>query len=358
VIQSILFFVLGFLCAGFLALMIAPAIWRRAVNLTRKRVESSIPLTLSEIQAEKDALRAEFAMSTRRLEKKLKSTSEASARHAADLGRSREEAKQLLAERDDSLRHAATLQQRIAAREEELEKTGTELARVEERLAAARQQIDEQADELDRVNAMYDDASFASSSRQIELVARESEVDKLSADLSALRKQRKEIEAKARETATENRQLRAEAESSRKKIADLERKMARMMTAMTDSEEKLERRDKELERLRQQSREAPKNGRASVGDAAPSTPDIQRLESRLDALTKENRKLRETGGEGDEVLRQQLRELAAEVVVMAARLEKPDSHITRIVEAAPQPRPGSAATVSLAERIRDLQKRA
>ncbi|RWX60080.1 hypothetical protein EN780_32935, partial [Mesorhizobium sp. M4B.F.Ca.ET.089.01.1.1] len=67
-VQSILFFALGFLCAGFLALLIAPAIWRRAVALTRRRVEASMPLTLAEIQANKDQVRAEFAMSTRRLE--------------------------------------------------------------------------------------------------------------------------------------------------------------------------------------------------------------------------------------------------------------------------------------------------
>ena len=35
-IQSILFFALGFLCAGFLALMVAPAVWRRAVRLTQE----------------------------------------------------------------------------------------------------------------------------------------------------------------------------------------------------------------------------------------------------------------------------------------------------------------------------------
>ncbi|TIT18196.1 MAG: hypothetical protein E5W78_25695, partial [Mesorhizobium sp.] len=78
-VQSVLFFVLGFLCAGFLALMIAPAIWRRAVMLTRKRVEGSMPLTLAEIQAEKDRIRAEFAMSTRRLEMTVKSLREKSA---------------------------------------------------------------------------------------------------------------------------------------------------------------------------------------------------------------------------------------------------------------------------------------
>ena len=57
-LESGLFFTLGFLAATLLCLMVAPAIWRRAVVLTRQRIESSVPLTLNEIQADKDQLRA------------------------------------------------------------------------------------------------------------------------------------------------------------------------------------------------------------------------------------------------------------------------------------------------------------
>ncbi len=61
--EGVLYFVLGFLAAALLALMVSPAIWNRAVTLTRRRIESSVPLTLNEVQADKDQLRAEFAMS-------------------------------------------------------------------------------------------------------------------------------------------------------------------------------------------------------------------------------------------------------------------------------------------------------
>ena len=65
--QSSLVFILGFLSAGLIALIVAPMVWRRAVALTRKRIEASMPLTQAEIQADKDRMRAEFAMATRRL---------------------------------------------------------------------------------------------------------------------------------------------------------------------------------------------------------------------------------------------------------------------------------------------------
>ena len=91
-LESGLFFILGFLCSALLALMVAPAIWRRAVVQTRQRIESSVPLTLNEIQADKDQLRAEFAMSTRRLEVSLDELKERAAEQMIEINRRRDEA--------------------------------------------------------------------------------------------------------------------------------------------------------------------------------------------------------------------------------------------------------------------------
>ncbi len=57
-LEVILYFVLGFFVAGLLALMVSPVIWNRAVELIRQKIESSVPLSINEIQADKDQLRA------------------------------------------------------------------------------------------------------------------------------------------------------------------------------------------------------------------------------------------------------------------------------------------------------------
>src|SRR5690349_17942790 len=67
-IENIMYFALGLLVAGLLALVIMPAVWRRAVRLTKRRIEAATPITMAEFRADKDQLRAEFALSTRRLE--------------------------------------------------------------------------------------------------------------------------------------------------------------------------------------------------------------------------------------------------------------------------------------------------
>ena len=57
-IQTVLIFLFGFLCAAILALMVAPPIWHRATVLTQRRIEAAGPRTLAEIQADKDGIRA------------------------------------------------------------------------------------------------------------------------------------------------------------------------------------------------------------------------------------------------------------------------------------------------------------
>lgn len=91
-------FALGFLVAGLAALAFAPAFWRRADRLTRRRLEMQIPTSIQEILAERDQLRAEFAVERCRLDQRAE---QLGLRHAADLaglGRQANEISRLNAE--------------------------------------------------------------------------------------------------------------------------------------------------------------------------------------------------------------------------------------------------------------------
>src|ERR687893_2010865 len=63
-------FALGFVAASLIALLIIPAINARAERLARRRAEALFPMSISELTAEKDHLRAEFAVLQRRIERK------------------------------------------------------------------------------------------------------------------------------------------------------------------------------------------------------------------------------------------------------------------------------------------------
>ncbi len=80
-------FALGFLLAGLLALAIAPAFWRRALRLSTRRLEMLLPLSSREIAAERDLLRAEFAVDRRKFEQKAESLKAIRVADMAELGR-------------------------------------------------------------------------------------------------------------------------------------------------------------------------------------------------------------------------------------------------------------------------------
>jgi chaperonin cofactor prefoldin len=86
-IESIMYLGIGFLVAAFLGLLFIPLVHNRAVRLTMKRLEASMPLSIAEVRADKDQVRAEFAVSTRRLEMRIEKLKAQTASQLAELGK-------------------------------------------------------------------------------------------------------------------------------------------------------------------------------------------------------------------------------------------------------------------------------
>ncbi|TIV57392.1 MAG: hypothetical protein E5V86_25870, partial [Mesorhizobium sp.] len=233
-VQSVLFFALGFLSAVFLVSLIAPAVWRRAVVLTRRRLEASLPLTQAEIQADKDRVRAEYAMTTRRLEITVKNLQEKVAEQLVEIARGHEALKGLAVETRDKNQALSDLQTKNA----ELRQREEDLHRLSEKHAQAERALEKRALELQKLEQMYDDASFSSSNRQIELVARESELEKLASDIALLKGQRKEADRHSQEIASESKAAREALKVEKKKTAEFEKKVERLLATLADREEK------------------------------------------------------------------------------------------------------------------------
>src|SRR5262249_61261372 len=67
-----------------------PLVHARAVRLTMRRLEALTPLSMAEIQADKDQLRAEFAMTMSRLEMNVEQMKAKTTNQLADLARKSE----------------------------------------------------------------------------------------------------------------------------------------------------------------------------------------------------------------------------------------------------------------------------
>src|SRR5262245_23753908 len=237
--------------------MVAPAIWRRAVAMPRRRIEASVPLSLADIEADKDRMRAEFAMSTRRLEMSIKTFKDKAAAQVVEINRNRDELKQLVAERDTRNGSLSELEAKAGELRAELRQREEQLERLGERLKDTERTLEGRALELEKMGRLYDEASLTASNRQIELVVRETEVDKLAGDVQSLRGQRKDADRRSQEVAADSKAARDALKAERKKVAELEKKLERMLTTLTDREEKLDRRERELARLREQIKGDP-----------------------------------------------------------------------------------------------------
>ena len=398
--EGILLFGLGFLSAALIALMVSPAIWNRAVTLTKRRVEASVPLTLTEIQADKDQLRAEFAMSTRRLELSVDELREKAANQVIEIARKRDELARLAEESDDRVRVVEELEARSAELRAQLKDREERLATASRRLDETRAELEAKALEVERMRGRLSESEVDSASRRIELVAKQTEMENLTDRVSEI----SELE----------RRLEGDLEAERQKNADMEGRLARLQKQLADVEQDLEKRERDLSRLRESSggedrinselthQLATEKSRtveleaklaqttlqmeALLNDASNDNvekamsslrSDKEALEEKLSTLTEERDRLKEDLGAMERVksddweserrenaiLRERINDLAAQVTAMTSALEGNHSAIDEILAKTPKPTPIRSATSqeearpvrTLAERIRALQ---
>lgn len=117
-------FALGFLAASLCGLLLLPALNVRAARLARRRAEARLPLSPAEIAAERDFLRAQFAVQQRRLERRVETVQ---AKRHADL-----------AAIGAGTMRAAALARDVAARDAEIARALAGTRDLETELALAR----------------------------------------------------------------------------------------------------------------------------------------------------------------------------------------------------------------------------
>jgi chromosome segregation ATPase len=417
VLEGILYFVLGFLSSALIALMISPAIWNRAVVLTRKRIEASVPLTLNEIQADKDQLRAEFAMSTRRLEMSVEELRDKASRQVIEINRKRDELAKLAEESRERIRTISELESRASDLREQLRVREEQLANTAQRLDDTRAKLEARALELESLRTRLSQTETESDSHRIEVVAKQTVVDSLADRMEDVEQRERAMRMELAALKEQHARALSDLERERSRGEEMAQRVARLDAQVSDREEDLRRREQALARMREASgnedgasseltqqlmREKTRNVElesrlaqstlqmeALLNDAsndnvekamASMNLERNRLESDLAAITAERDRLRESmSGQMNQesrdweverrenaILRERLNDLAAQVTAMTAALEGGSSPINDILANAPsldgrdtaaivdeEPRPAT-----LADRIRALQQTA
>lgn len=112
-LEYLMFGGIGFCLAWLTALMVLPAVHNRAARLARQRYDD-LPLSMQEIRAEKDTIRAGFAAATRDLEIRIEKLREKTVAHATDVAKKNQlidQMKQEIATVTAALRESETREQ-------------------------------------------------------------------------------------------------------------------------------------------------------------------------------------------------------------------------------------------------------
>ncbi len=396
-IEVIMYSAIGFLTATLLALLALPAVWRRAVRLTRKRIEGAIPSTTAEILADKDEQRAVFAADVRRLEVEV---GKLQARAASQWGEVTRQAEELRAravtieqlstdlsalqiEHRDNLVLKESLAENLDIRTRDLEETRAALhetraeldstkialeetsAREEElkvehvALTTLRDTLKDRIAELDRhlaatnAHLTAERATLRNTSESLSIeVGRNRDMKERLAD----------VEARLEAVAEEATMLRTERAALITRVAELDARTHAAETARATTEA-------EAARVTGAALEAQQKAEALAREAADTIQMLRAEKVMLDGALAKAREDRTTlqqqlvgsaaalapsNGADTALLRDRISDIAAEVANLTARLEGPGSPIDALLAGhAPA---ANGATPSLADRIIALRK--
>lgn len=419
-IEPIMYLAIGFLVSMLFGLMIVPLVHNRAVRLTTRRLEAATPLSMAEIQADKDQLRADFAMSARRLEMSVDQLKNKTTSQLADLGKKSDAINRMKLELGEKNATIFSLEAREQAVRDQLNTTEQEFAAKTEALRAAEQALTDKQSELAKLNHELSDRSLMADSRQVELLAVRTQVDALKHRVDDAEKEfaatQQRLEAQRGESDHATRELseaRSRVENLSQRVGDLDRQLVAQVKEaeqlgarvndlegqLADQAGRLAAREYENRQLRQshETAEGIANGlRAELAaiTSGGKSPLIDRLQVEKAAAEEEARVARDERGKlqrdlnaiqqqaesswatermENALLRERINDIAAEVAKLAMTLEGPNSAIEAILAAEPvapaaHPRfangtapPESGGTLSggtLADRIRALQSHA
>ena len=153
-ILSLMYIGIGFLFAALTLVAVMPRVHDRAVRLTTCRLRAALPQSIEEVEADKDLLRAEFAMSTCRLEKRLEQRRHKSTGQVVELGKRADVINRLKINRDTLKVELAELNAQLEALKVDKNSLRAEFAmstcRIEKSLEQLKHKSTDQVVELDK----------------------------------------------------------------------------------------------------------------------------------------------------------------------------------------------------------------
>jgi chromosome segregation ATPase len=257
-IEPIMLFGIGFLVASVVALGIIPLVHNRAVRLTMRRLEAATPLSMAEIQADKDQLRAEFAMSTRRLEMSVDQLKAKTTSQLAELGKKSDAINRLKLELGEKTAAIFALEAREKTLRDQIRATEQEYSVKTNSMREAERVLADKEADLATLTAELGERAVLTDSQRIEIVALKSQVETLKAQIERIEWDVKDTESRLTRQRSDAAAATSELGEERGRVDNIGNRVGeleRHLVAQTTEAEILGRRAHELEgRLTEQGR--------------------------------------------------------------------------------------------------------
>lgn len=236
-ILSALVFVLGFCCAALAAVLLVPFVWRRAVRLTRRRLEATLPLSLKDIRADRDQLRAEFALERRRIEQELEASRQVEAEVRAENGIQFARIDSL--NRDIAYRDALVddLEDETATQRAAIEAYTHDVGEVEVALANERVENSDNRATIERLTDELAKLQAEADSRRVEVVAIKTQSDNLRSKVAERDAEVSELKLRVEEEQTGRRTNAAKIATLERVIQTKDRELERNLERVERNEE-------------------------------------------------------------------------------------------------------------------------
>jgi len=228
-VEPTMYAVLGFLLAALCSLPFMGIVHRRAERLTRQQLDSLLPMSIKELHADRDLLRAEFAVSAQRSDSTVHELKAKAAAQQIEIGRHGGTVATLKAELGQKASTIRAIEARETALKQQLRATEQEHSRKSIALEDARRALMNKEAELARLAADLDTRTVVADQQNVELAGTRADVEALKAKVedhnrevetlkARLGRHRDEMEAASRQLADE----RGKVENLGRRIADLE----------------------------------------------------------------------------------------------------------------------------------------
>lgn len=231
-------------------MVVAPAIYRRVVKLTERRMRSTVPLNAAEIKAAKDMERAAFAAENARISVELRNEREqlteqraGNSRLSDTVVKMRSQNVELQGSLEDLKEESGSLRSNLRIEEGKLEKAqGT--------LKAAQKNNN---DKEKQILSMLQKANYLSTemdSLRIESATKDTESENLRSTIDSLRNEHRRLRNNQSELQNRADRLKVELDVERQKTIKLEKHIDTAATQIANRDQKLETRNDEIKRLK------------------------------------------------------------------------------------------------------------